>query len=84
MIKFKRKYLFIVPIILVFIGIMGIFLHKEQKLEGTFYLVVSDSVNRTKTISNKMIIEIDGTVAIIQKSGESERQVIDEEKKSYI
>lgn len=77
-----RKYLFIAYIILIFISTIGIFLHKEQKFEGTFYLVVPDSVNKTKTISNEMTIEIDGTVAIIQKSGESEHQVIDEENKS--
>lgn len=79
----KKKYFFIIPIILILISIIGFCSHQEQKLEGTFYLVVLDEENRTKTISDDFIIEIDGKQAIIQDNGKIEQQKIDEEEKSF-
>lgn len=80
--KLKKRYLFIIPVLLIFIGIIGIFLHKEQPLEGTFYLVVSDSASRTKTISNNFVIEVDNQIAIIKDNGKIEQQKIKKEDKT--
>lgn len=82
--KFSKKYLFIIPIILIFIGTIGILLHKDQKLAGTFYLVVSEPTSRTKTISGDFVIEINEKEVIIKDHGKIEKQVIGEETSFYI
>lgn len=80
--SFKKKYVVILLAFLFISTTIGIFLHKEQSLEGTFYLVETNSAGK-KRISEDFTIEIDGDIAIIKNNKKIEEQLINRKRKSF-
>lgn len=78
-----KKYLYLLPLIFLIIGVVGILSHGEQKFQGTFYRVLVHEATRTKTLSLEEIIEVDGVEVIIKNTNSIETQLIDSEEKSF-
>lgn len=82
--SFKKKYLSVLIAIFFLVATIGIFLHKEQSLEGTFYLVETNSAGKKRLkISEDFAIEIDGDIAIIKNNKKIEEQLINRKRKSF-
>ncbi|HFR3692828.1 TPA: hypothetical protein ACHVE4_002036 [Streptococcus suis] len=77
-----KKYLYILPVIFLIIGAIGILSHRDQEFKGTFYRVIVNEATRTKTLSSEEIIEIKGVEAIIKDKDFKETQLIDSKEKS--